>query len=209
MVRHAPDRAGGESEARVRESLPSSTIAAIATPPGRGAVGIVRVSGASAGEIAASLLGNVPPARHARVTDFRARSGEVFDRGIALYFPAPNSYTGENVLELQAHGGAAVLRLLLEEVCALGAEHARPGEFTERAFLNGKLDLLQAEAVGALIDASSAQAARAGDFEARQAMIKHNLRLVVSIAKNYLGRGLPMSDLIEDGNLGLMHAIGK
>lgn len=180
---------------------PSTTIAAVATPPGRGAVGIVRISGPRAGEIAIALLGSRPPPRYARWCDFRARSGEPIDRGIALYFPAPNSYTGEDILELQAHGGTAVLHMLLEEACALGAVRANPGEFTERAFLNGKLDLLQAEAVAALIDASSNQAARAavracsGAFSTAVDAVSTQLRS----ARVLLEAGIDFGDDVADG----------
>ena len=180
---------------------PPVTIAAIATPPGRGAIGIVRVSGVDASNIANALLGTTPLARQARWCDFRARSGEVIDRGIAIYFPGPNSYTGEDTLELQAHGGAAVLRMLLEEVCALGAEHARPGEFTERAFHNGKLDLLQAESVAALIDAASSQAARAaaracsGAFSTAVQAVSTRLRA----ARVLLEAGIDFGDDVADG----------
>lgn len=144
-------------------SLPAETgtIAAIATAPGRGGVGIVRVSGAAVAAIAAGLLGALPAPRRAVYRHFRAADGTALDAGIALYFPAPHSYTGEAVLELQGHGGPVVLDLVLARACALGARPARPGEFTERAFLNGRLDLAQAEAVADLIDAASAQAARA------------------------------------------------
>ncbi len=136
------------------------TIAAVATPPGRGGVGIVRVSGPAVPAIARAMLGHDPQPRHAAYGAFLGTGGEVLDRGIALYFPAPNSYTGEHVLELQGHGGPVVLDRLLRRALALGARPARPGEFTERAFLNGKLDLAQAEAVADLIDSASEEAAR-------------------------------------------------
>ena len=139
----------------------TETIAAIATPPGTGGIGVVRVSGPAVPDIARGVLGGLPPPRRAVLRAFRAADGETLDRGIALYFPAPASYTGEDVLELQGHGGPAVLDLVLARVLALGARPARPGEFTERAFLNGRLDLAQAEAVADLIEAASAEAARA------------------------------------------------
>jgi tRNA modification GTPase len=135
-------------------------IAAIATAPGRGGVGVVRVSGADIAPLAVAMLGRVPEARHATYTRFLDRAGEVLDEGIALYFPAPHSFTGEHVLELQGHGGPVVMNLLLERCIELGARLAEPGEFSRRAFLNGKLDLAQAEAVADLIDAASAEAAR-------------------------------------------------
>jgi tRNA modification GTPase len=137
------------------------SIAAIATPPGMGGVGIVRISGPRAPDIARALLGRLPAARHASFCRFRGAAGDVLDEGLALYFPAPHSYTGEHVLELHGHGGPVVLDLLLREVLAHGARVARPGEFSERAFLNGKLDLAQAEAVADLIESASAEAARA------------------------------------------------
>lgn len=137
------------------------TIAAIATPAGAGGVGIVRVSGPNTRHIAQALTGKIPAARRARFCEFRDRDGAVLDRGLALYFAAPNSFTGEDVLELHAHGSPVVLNLLLRRVCEAGARAARPGEFSERAFLNGKLDLVQAEAVADLIGAGSESAARA------------------------------------------------
>jgi len=137
------------------------TIAAVATAPGIGGVGIVRLSGPRVPEIARALLGDLPPPRLARLAGFRAADGSALDQGLALYFPAPHSFTGEHVLELHGHGGPVVLDLLLQRTLALGARPARPGEFSERAFLNGKLDLAQAEAVADLIESASAQAARA------------------------------------------------
>jgi tRNA modification GTPase len=141
-------------------------IAAIATAPGRGAVGIVRVSGPALADLARALLGRVPAPRHAHYGAFLGARGEVLDQGVALYFPAPHSFTGEDVLELQAHGGPVLLRLLLARCLEAGASLgwpirlARPGEFAERAFLNGKMDLAQAEAMADLIDASTEAAAR-------------------------------------------------
>ncbi|MFO1371618.1 MAG: tRNA uridine-5-carboxymethylaminomethyl(34) synthesis GTPase MnmE [Candidatus Competibacteraceae bacterium] len=152
---------------------PSDTIAAIATPPGRGGVGIVRVSGPAVPTIAVALLGAVSSPRSAVFRRFRAGDGGVLDEGIALYFPAPHSFTGEDVLELQGHGGPVVMDLLLARVLELGARPARPGEFSERAFLNDKLDLAQAEAIADLIASDTAAAARAalrslqGDFSRR------------------------------------------
>ena len=146
------------------------TIAAIATPPGRGSIGVVRVSGPTLGGFAEALTGRSLKPRVATAAPFRTAGGVLIDQGLALYFPAPESYTGDDVLELQGHGGPVVLRSLLERCCELGARLAEPGEFTRRAFLNGKLDLAQAEAVIDLIDASTTQAARCairslhGDF---------------------------------------------
>ena len=150
-----------------------ATIAAIATPPGRGGIGIVRVSGPACGRIAAALLGDTPAARRATLRDFLGEEGDPIDRGIALYFPGPHSLTGEDVLELQGHGGPVVLDVLLRRVLELGARPAEPGEFTQRAYLNDKIDLAQAEAVADLVDSGSAQAARAalrslqGEFSAQ------------------------------------------
>jgi len=135
-------------------------IAAIATAPGRAAIGVVRVSGPNLKALAQSLLGKVLAPRHAALCDFLDEYGEPIDRGIALYFSAPHSYTGEDVLELQCHGGPAVLQLLLRRCLALGARPAEPGEYTKRAFLNDKMDLAQAESVADLIDASTGEAAK-------------------------------------------------
>jgi tRNA modification GTPase len=149
------------------------TIAAIATPPGRGGIGVVRVSGPRAADIAASLLGAVPAARHATFSRFTDPCGRLLDEGIALFFPAPHSYTGEDVLELQGHGGPVVLYQILSSCVELGARVAEPGEYTRRAFLNERLDLAQAESVADLIDASSVEAARSaarsltGEFSRR------------------------------------------
>ncbi len=136
------------------------TIAAIATPAGRGGVGIIRISGPKAGSIARVVLGSLPAPRTAEYLPFFDDEKTLIDQGIALYFPRPHSFTGEDVLELQAHGGPVVLDLLLKRVLSLGARIARPGEFSERAYLNDKIDLTQAEAIADLIDASTEQAAR-------------------------------------------------
>ena len=148
------------------------TIAAIATPAGRGAIGIVRVSGARAPEIARQVLGRIPPPRIATLVWARDARGELLDEGLALYFPAPYSYTGEPGLEFHGHGGPTVLQSVLTACLDAGARLAEPGEFTRRAFLNGKLDLAQAESVADLIDAASREAARSalrslqGEFSA-------------------------------------------
>lgn len=136
------------------------TIVALATPPGIGGVAVVRISGPAAPAIARALLSSLPAPRHATYCRFRDAGGGTIDHGIALYFPAPHSFTGEDVLELHAHGAPIVVDLLLQRVIALGARLARPGEFSERAFLNGKLDLAQLEAVADLINAQSEAAAR-------------------------------------------------
>jgi tRNA modification GTPase len=136
------------------------SIAAIATAPGVGGVGIIRVSGPLAPAIAEGVLGRVPPPRTALHCAFRGADGEIIDTGLALYFPAPRSFTGEDVLELQGHGGPVVLDLLLQHVLGLGARPARAGEFSERAFLEGKLDLSRAEAIADLIESATAAQAR-------------------------------------------------
>lgn len=136
------------------------TIAATATAAGRGAVGVVRMSGPAVPGLMAEIIGRPLPPRVASVAAFRGQDGNAIDQGVALYFSAPASYTGEHVLELQGHGGPVVQRLLLQRCLALGARLAEPGEFTRRAFLNGKLDLAQAEAVADVIDASTNAAAR-------------------------------------------------
>lgn len=146
------------------------TIAAIATAPGSGGIGIVRVSGSLASFIARGVLGQSPAARQATYLPFQDAANQLIDRGIAIFYPGPNSYTGEDVLELQGHGGPAVMEMLLRRCLELGARQAEPGEFTRRAFLNDKLDLAQAEAVADLISAATAEAARsavrslAGEF---------------------------------------------
>ncbi|MEI6336784.1 MAG: tRNA uridine-5-carboxymethylaminomethyl(34) synthesis GTPase MnmE [Methylococcaceae bacterium] len=140
--------------------LNQDTIAAIATPPGNGGVGIIRISGTLVTEIAKHLLNKSLIPRHALFTSFINNDDSVIDSGISLYFPAPASYTGEDILELQGHGGSVVLDMLLRRVLSLGARLANPGEFTERAFLNNKLDLAQAEAVADLIESSTEQSAR-------------------------------------------------
>lgn len=137
------------------------TIVAQATAPGRGGIGILRVSGPKAVEVAHAVLGKCPKPRMADYLPFKDSDGNVLNQGIALYFKAPHSFTGEDVLELQGHGGQVVLNLLLKRILQLeGLRLARPGEFSEQAFLNDKLDLAQAEAIADLIDASSEQAAR-------------------------------------------------
>ncbi len=150
--------------------LDAPTIAAIATAPGRGGIGVIRLSGSGLADFVRALIGRDAKPRHATLADFRAADGGLIDSGLLLYFPAPHSYTGEDVVELQGHGGNVVLNLLLKRCLDLGARLAEPGEFTRRAFLNGKLDLAQAEAVVDLIDAATASAARSairslhGDF---------------------------------------------
>ncbi|KGT95160.1 tRNA modification GTPase TrmE [Erwinia typographi] len=186
----------------------SETIVAQATPPGRGGVGILRVSGSKAAEVAQTLLGKLPTPRYADYLPFRDSEGNALDQGIALWFPGPNSFTGEDVLELQGHGGPVILDLLLKRIVALpGVRIARPGEFSERAFLNDKLDLAQAEAIADLIDASSEQAARSalnslqGAFSRR---VNHlvealtNLRIYVEAAIDFPDEEI---DFLSDGKI--------
>ncbi|HEY5612871.1 MAG TPA: tRNA uridine-5-carboxymethylaminomethyl(34) synthesis GTPase MnmE [Lysobacter sp.] len=158
------------------------TIAAIATAPGAGGVGIVRLSGPRSREIAEAICGRTLTPRHAHHARFRDRNGDTLDDGIALYFAAPASYTGEDVVELQAHGSPALLAELVARCCALGARHARPGEFSERAFLEGRMDLAQAEAVADLTAAGDARAARA----ARRAVDGEFSRRVEALADQLL-----------------------
>lgn len=154
-------------------SLDSDTICAVATPPGQGGIGIVRLSGPACLKIAESILGFKPTPRYAHYSNFLDSSGVSIEQGIALYFSSPNSFTGEDILELQGHGGSQIIQEVLKISLAAGARLARPGEFSERAFLNGKIDLLQAEAIADLIEASSEQAAKSamrtlqGVFSAR------------------------------------------
>ena len=159
----------------------ADTIAAIATSPGRAGIGVVRISGPAVRNIAAAVLSRSLQARVATLCDFLEADSMILDRGIAIFYAAPNSYTGEDVLELQGHGGLAVLQLVLRRCLDLGARPAQPGEFTQRAFLNDKLDLAQAESVADLIDASSEAAARgamrslAGEFSGRVAQLNDAL----------------------------------
>jgi tRNA modification GTPase len=149
------------------------TIVAVASAPGRGAVAVIRASGSMVPQIATAILGVLPTPRHARLSNFLDAHGNSVDVGLALYFPAPASYTGEHMLELHGHGGAVIVDMVLRRLLELGCRMARPGEFSERAFLNGKIDIAQAEAIADLIDAGSAAAARAavrslqGEFSAR------------------------------------------
>ena len=159
----------------------TDTIVAIATPPGRGGIGIVRVSGPATRRVAAAMLGKLPPPRHAGFGNFLGADAKPLDQGLALFFPAPHSFTGEDVLELHGHAGPVVLDMVLNRALELGARLARPGEFSERAFLNGKLDLAQAEAVADLIEAGSETAARSalrsltGEFSRRAQALTEGL----------------------------------
>ena len=171
-----------------RDIITTETIAAVATAPGYGGIGVVRVSGPLATTVAEHLLGTIPPPRHAQLCDFFDESGVPLDHGIALFFPGPASFTGDDVLELQGHGGPIVLDLLLEQILQLGARLARPGEFSERAFLNGKIDLVQAEAIADLIHAGASNAARAavrslsGEFSERiHGLVENVTRLRIHV----------------------------
>jgi tRNA modification GTPase len=165
--------------------LPNAdTIAAIATAQGRGGVGVIRISGQKVDSIGCGILGKLPKPRHATFCNFIDNKGDILDQGIAIYFSGPQSYTGETVLELQGHGGPAVLKMLLLRCLELGARLANPGEFTLRAFLNNKLDLAQAESVADLIDANTTEAAKSaartlrGDFStAIQDLVERLIRL--------------------------------
>ncbi|MEC5344145.1 tRNA uridine-5-carboxymethylaminomethyl(34) synthesis GTPase MnmE [Brenneria populi] len=186
----------------------SDTIVAQATPPGRGGVGILRVSGPAAAAAAQAVLGKRPKPRYADYLPFRDADGTVLDQGIALWFPGPNSFTGEDVLELQGHGGPVILDLLLQRILTLpDVRIARPGEFSERAFLNDKLDLAQAEAIADLIDASSEQAARSalnslqGAFSARINRLVEaltHLRIYVEAAIDFPDEEI---DFLSDGKI--------
>lgn len=185
----------------------NDTIAAIATPAGRGGIGVVRISGPHTRAIAGVLLGKIPAPRTAKLAKFRDATGATIDTGLSLFFPAPQSYTGEDVLELHGHGGAVVMDLLLARVLELGARAARAGEFTERAFLNDKLDLAQAEAVADLIDAGSRAAARAaqrsleGEFSRRVSALVETLiglRMYVEAALDFPEEEV---DFLADGKL--------
>jgi len=177
-----------------KASQKPDNIAAIATGSGRGGIGVVRISGSGLGDIGVSLTGRQLPPRSAVYTPFLASDQSVIDQGIALYFPAPHSYTGEEVLELQGHGGPAVLQSLLQRCLELGARLAQPGEFTQRAFLNDKMDLAQAESVSDLIEATTQQAARSavrsmqGEFsKAIQAVVAKliDLRMLVEATLDF------------------------
>jgi len=172
----------------------ADTIAAIATAPGRGGVGVIRVSGSNLLPFAFALTGKTPKPRYATLADFRSAEGVAVDSGILLFFPGPHSFTGEDVLELQGHGGPVVMQMLLARCLDLGARLAEPGEFSRRAFLNGKMDLAQAEAVADLIDAATASAARSavrslqGEFsraigELNEELI--NLRMLVEATLDF------------------------
>jgi tRNA modification GTPase len=183
------------------------TIVAQATASGRGGVGIVRLSGPKSLDLAKAFIGFEPKARHAHYTPFLNQQGEQIDEGIALYFPGPNSFTGEDIFELQCHGGPVVIDLLIKEAVSHGARLARPGEFSERAFLNDKMDLTQAEAIADLIESSSEQAARCalrslqGAFSSEINQLVElltNLRIYVEAAIDFPDEEI---DFLSDGKV--------
>ncbi|MCT6874673.1 tRNA uridine-5-carboxymethylaminomethyl(34) synthesis GTPase MnmE [Frischella perrara] len=160
------------------------TIVAQATPPGRGGVGIIRISGNQVKEVAQAVLGKLPKPRYAEYLPFLDENGQVIDQGIALFFPNPHSFTGEDVLELQGHGGPIILDLLIKRILSIPATRiARPGEFSERAFLNDKVDLAQAEAIADLIDASSEQAAKSA-MSSLQGVFSNKINELVNLLIN-------------------------
>lgn len=183
------------------------TIAAIATPPGRGGIGVIRVSGAAVPQIMTALFGQPLRPRHAHFAPFRDEQGQIIDQGLALYFPAPHSFTGEPILELHAHGSPVVLDGLIRRLLGLGARGALPGEFSERAFLNDKIDLAQAEAIADLIESTTEEAARAaqrslqGEFSRQidglvEALIQ--LRLYVEASIDFTDEDI---DFLAEGHI--------
>ncbi|MDH5299761.1 MAG: tRNA uridine-5-carboxymethylaminomethyl(34) synthesis GTPase MnmE [Gammaproteobacteria bacterium] len=183
------------------------TICAQATPPGKGGVGIIRISGPKAATIAETILGHCPKTRYAEFLPFNDEHGQMLDQGIALFFKGPNSFTGEDVLELQGHGGQVIMDMLLRRVVAAGARLAEPGEFSRRAFLNDKIDLAQAEAIADLINASTEEAAKSamrslrGDFSAKvHALVEQliYLRMYVESAIDFPEEEI---DFLSDGEV--------
>lgn len=195
--------------------MTTDTIVAQATAPGRGGVGIVRVSGPAAEQVAEIMLGKLPRVRYAEYLPFKDEQGQVLDQGIALLFKAPNSFTGEDVLELQGHGGPVIMDMLIRRILQIdGIRPARPGEFSERAFINDKLDLAQAEAIADLIEASSEQAARSamhslqGQFSSKIQLLVESLirlRIYVEAAIDFPDEEI---DFLSDGKVaGDLYAI--
>ncbi len=190
----------------------ADTIAAIATAPGRAGIGVVRISGPAVRNIVMATLGRTLQARVATLCDFLEAESRILDRGIAIFYPAPHSYTGEDVLELQGHGGLAVLQLVLRRCLDLGARLARPGEFTQRAFLNDKIDLAQAESVADLIDASSEAAARgamrslAGEFSGRVGQLNDALIELRTLVEATLDFADEEIDILE--RVGVVEKLG-
>nr|WP_242695294.1 tRNA uridine-5-carboxymethylaminomethyl(34) synthesis GTPase MnmE [Shewanella sp. 4t3-1-2LB] len=190
------------------KSVAADTIVAQATAPGKGGVGIVRVSGDKAADVAMKVLGHLPKVRYADYCSFKNNQGHTLDQGIALFFKGPNSFTGEDVLELQGHGGQIVMDMLIKTILELeGVRMARPGEFSEQAFLNDKLDLAQAEAIADLIEATSEQAAKSamaslqGEFSKEVHQLVEqvtNLRLYVEAAIDFPDEEV---DFLSDGKI--------
>ena len=164
-------------------SLDGDTIVAIATAPGRGGIGIIRISGSKSLAIATAITGKSPDPRTAHFSHYHDKNSSNLDSGITLFFPSPASFTGENVVELQAHGGPVILDLLVQECCHLGARLARPGEFSERAFLNNKIDLAQAEAIADLINSTTSTAALNASRSLQGAFSEKIARLVDSVTQ--------------------------
>jgi tRNA modification GTPase len=188
-------------------SLNVDTICAVATPPGVGGIGVVRLSGPASAAIAGKMCGLLPPPRQATFVSFRDSAGQVIDQGILLYFKAPASFTGEDVVELQAHGGTQVMNMLMRRALELGCRGARPGEFSERAFLNDKLDLAQAEAIADLVGSGTEAAARAaqrslsGEFSRRIDALQQQLttlRVHVEAAIDFPDEEI---DFLADGDV--------
>ena len=184
-----------------------TTIAAIATPPGSGGVGIVRISGKQALSIAIAITRQTLQPRYATFTPFFNHDDQIIDEGIAIYFKAPHSFTGEDVVELQGHGGQVIMDCLLKRVLSCGARMARPGEFTERAFLNDKLDLIQAESVADIINADTLQAAQSASRSLQGEFSKHinelldqliHLRMFIESAIDFTDEDI---DFIADHNI--------
>jgi len=200
--------------------ITQDTIAAIATPPGNGGVGIIRISGALVTEIAKRLLNKSLIPRRALFTSFIDEHGCIIDSGISLYFPAPASYTGEDILELQGHGGSVVLDMLLRRVLSLGARLANPGEFTERAFLNNKLDLAQAEAVADLIESSTEQSVRSAQKSMQGVFSQQinelvaeltELRIYIEAAIDFVDEEIDFltDGVVENRIIRLLHSLEK
>lgn len=207
-----PDNSEGSAAA----GLESDTIAAIATAPGQAGIGVVRLSGPQAAAFASRVAGAMPPPRLASLRSFTDANDQLIDSGLLIYFPGPNSFTGEEVVEFQGHGGPLVLKLLMDELLRAGARVARAGEFTERAYLNGKIDLAQAEAVADLIASASETAVRAanrslsGVFSRRIHEIDDEvlkLRVYVEAAIDFSDEDI---DLLEAGDVsGRLNAIAE
>ena len=183
------------------------SIAAIATPPGMGGVGVIRVSGSRALQVAESLCGITPVPRHAHLARFRDAEGQTLDQGLVLFFPSPHSFTGEDVLELQGHGGPVVMDLLLQRVLDCGVRLAHPGEFSQRAFVNGKLDLAQAEAIADLIESGTASAAKLAVRSLEGAFSRHIHQLVeeLTLLRMYVEAAIDFPeeeiDFLSDGKV--------